>query len=103
MLTASELLVLAQEAPQDLKYWSSFVAQTEFTWLETNLVRDGERWQALWFEMEIVNGVALAEWEEEGSPQDWSNRWRAGYEQDARELVSELLLLIYPSPATENH
>ncbi|MBK5006366.1 hypothetical protein IAE33_001333 [Pseudomonas sp. S60] len=99
MLTASELLILAQEAPQNLRRWSSFVAQIEFVWQNPTLVKNGGRWQALWFEMEIVNGLALAEWEEEGYPKHWSHRWREGYEQDARELVSELLLLICPEPS----
>lgn len=71
MLTVSALTVLAQEAPQDLMSWSSLVARTEFVWQDSTLVTDGGAWQALWFEMEIVNGLALAEWEEDGSPQDW--------------------------------
>jgi len=94
VLTVSALIVLAQEAPQDLMRWSSFVAQTEFVWQDTTLVSDAEGWQSLWFEMEIVNGLALAEWEEEGSPQDWSHRWCEGYEQDARGLIDQLLQLL---------
>lgn len=94
MLTASELIELAREAPQDLKCWSSFVAQTEFMWQHSTLVTDCEEWQAAWFEMEIVNALALAEWEEEGSPRNWSHRWSEGYEQDARALVPELVALI---------
>ncbi|KWU48309.1 hypothetical protein [Pseudomonas palleroniana] len=101
MLTASELMVLAREAPQDLKCWSSFVAQTEFVWQHSALVTDCEGWQAIWFEMEIVNGLALAEWEEEGFPQDWSQRWHEGYEQDARELVPELIALIICPESSE--
>ena len=93
MLTVSALIALAQEAPQDLMRWSSFVARTEFVWQDTTLVSDAEGWQSLWFEMEIVNGLALAEWEEDGSPQDWSCRWREGYEQDARGLIEPLLQL----------
>lgn len=97
MLTVSELMLLAREAPQDLMCWSSFVAQTEFAWQNPALVADAEGWQTFWFEMEIVNGLALAEWEDEGSHHGWSYRWREGYEQDARRLVSELLpLLVRP-------
>ncbi|MDD2064486.1 hypothetical protein [Pseudomonas sp. 25571] len=94
MLTVLELVVLAKEAPQDLMSWSRFVAQTEFAWQYPLVVADADGWQALWFEMEILNGLALAEWEDEGSPHDWSYRWQDAYEQDAQRLVSELLLLI---------
>lgn len=65
------------------------------------LVTDSEGWQALWFQMEILNALALAEWEEEGSPQDWSHRWREGYEQDARTLVPELIALIISPESSE--
>lgn len=94
MLTVSALRVLAQEAPQALMSWSRLVAQTEFAWQNSNLVSDAEGWKTLWFEMEIVNGLALVEWEEEGSPQDWSHRWREGYEQDARGLIDQRLQLL---------
>ncbi|MFJ4347643.1 hypothetical protein [Pseudomonas sp. NPDC089401] len=97
MLTFSALRILAHEAPQDLMSWSRFVAQTEFVWQHPALVTDGEGWQALWFEMEILNALALAEWEQDGSPQDWSHRWGEGYEQDARALVPEMIaLIVYP-------
>lgn len=101
MLTVSALRILAQEAPQALMSWSRSVAQAEFVWQHPALVTDGEGWQALWFEMEILNALALAECEEEGSPQDWSHRWREGYEQDARALVPELIALIVCPESSE--
>ena len=33
------------------------VAQTEFVWQHPTLVTNGEEWQALWFEMEILNAL----------------------------------------------
>ncbi|MNH37482.1 hypothetical protein D3C79_983920 [compost metagenome] len=101
MLTVSALTVLAQEAPQDLMSWSHFVARTEFVWQNPNVVSDAEGWQTLWFEMEIVNGLALAEWEEDGSPHDWSYRWREGYQRDAEGLIAELLQLLASPDAPE--
>lgn len=94
MLTSSELISLARGAPEDLKSWSSFVAVTEFVWQNTTLVSDAPRWESIWFEMEIVNALALAEWEEQGSPLDWHERWCEGYQADARALLSELTRLI---------
>ncbi|WP_235200025.1 hypothetical protein [Pseudomonas monteilii] len=101
MLTVSALRVLAQDAPQDLMSWSHFVARTEFVWQKPNLVSDAEGWQAIWFDMEIVNALALAEWEEGGSPQDWSYSWREGYQIDAEGLIGELLQLLVTPDAPE--
>ena len=94
MPTASELTSLAHFAPDDFKSWSSFVSLTEFVWQDHALVTDAARWQAIWFEMEIVNALALAEWEEQGSLDDWLHQWRAGYQADAQVLVSQLCRLI---------
>ena len=94
MLTASELSSLAISAHQDLPSWARFVALTEFAWQDRAVVSDAAEWQALWFEMEIVNALALAEWEEEGAPLDWLTQWKAGYQTDAQILVSKLRRLI---------
>ncbi|WEK32867.1 MAG: hypothetical protein P0Y58_11955 [Candidatus Pseudomonas phytovorans] len=94
MPTASELTSLAHRAHEDLKSWSSFVALTEFVWQDSGVVSNARRWQAIWFEMEIVNALALAEWEEQGFPCDWLNRWREEYQSDAQTLLSKLFCLI---------
>ncbi|MFF7061588.1 hypothetical protein [Pseudomonas sp. NPDC008258] len=94
MLTASELWSMVTGAPQDLASWSRFVALTEFAWQDQALVSDAAEWQVLWFEMEIVNALALAEWEEAGSPRDWLLQWNARYQSDAQTLASSLRRLI---------
>lgn len=92
-MNKAQLIAQAQRAPHDLFSWSQFVAHTEFLWQDTALVVDAAAWQRQWFELEIVNGLALAEWDEQGRPEDFSARWREGYQQDAHELVHELLRL----------
>jgi len=87
----AQLIAQAERAPHGLFSWSQFVAHTEFLWQDTALVVDAAAWQRQWFELEIVNGLALAEWDEQGRPEDFSARWREGYQQDALELVSALL------------
>lgn len=94
MLTASQLSSLLNNAHHDLTCWSSFVALTEFAWQDRSLVTDAAQWQVLWFEMEIVNALALAEWEEQGAPRDWLSYWKAGYQADAQTLASKLRWLI---------
>ncbi|HCN62266.1 MAG TPA: hypothetical protein DIT33_02580 [Pseudomonas sp.] len=87
---------VAERASEDLFAWSSFVAQTEFLWQDTALVEDGDAWQRVWFELEILNGLALAEWDDQGRPDDWSNSWAAGYRQEAAALTTELVSLLAP-------
>lgn len=93
MANKAQLIEQAKQASETLFAWASFVAYTEFLWQDSTLVTDAEAWQSLWFELEILNGLALAEWEEQGRPADWSATWRETYQQDARELAAELLTL----------
>lgn len=88
---------LGTRASQDVFAWSAFVAQTEFLWQDTRLVPDGAAWQRLWFELEIVNGLALAEWDDQGRPADGSCHWREAYQQEAAALASELLAMMCDS------
>lgn len=90
----AQLIRLAEQASDDLFCWSRFVAHTEFLWHDTTLVTDAAGWQRQWFELEIVNGLALSEWEEQGKPEDWSAQWQERYQQEAFGLVSELLGLL---------
>lgn len=67
------------------------------------LVADTDAWQSLWFELEIVNGLALAEWDEQGRPVHGLASWRENYQQEARSLATELLALILPDTNREAH
>ena len=44
-------------------------------------------WQRVWFELEILNGLALAQWEDEGKPDNWSCRWNTDYRREAAALA----------------
>ena len=84
-------LTLGLRASDDLFAWSAFVAQTEFLWQDTTLVQDAVAWQRVWFELEIINGLALAQWDDEGRPDDWSGAWDKDYRQEAAGLAAELV------------
>lgn len=45
----------------------------------------------IWFEMEIVNANALSEWEGDGKPAQWRERWLAEFQEDAIDLVGKLI------------
>ncbi|MBF8726601.1 MULTISPECIES: hypothetical protein [Pseudomonas putida group] len=44
--------------------------------------------------MEILNGLALGHWEDQGRPADWSQCWRDQYQKEALVLVSDLARLL---------
>jgi len=91
---AAQLIAQGEKASQGLFLWSQFVADTEFLYEHTALVTDVEAWKQQWFELEVINALALAEWEEQGKPQDWSACWRKEYQQEAAELAQKLLGLV---------
>ncbi|SFI96638.1 MULTISPECIES: hypothetical protein [unclassified Pseudomonas] len=93
-MNKAQLTAQGERASHGLFAWSQFVAHTECLWQDTTLVTDAAAWQRQWFELEIINGLALAEWEEQGRPEDFSARWREGYQQEAFGLVNELLALV---------
>ena len=87
-------LTLGERASDNLFAWAAFVAQTEFLWQDTALVLDADAWQRLWFELEIINGLALSQWDDQGKPDDWSHSWNKDYRQEAASLATELLALL---------
>lgn len=87
-------LTLGERASEDLFAWSAFVAQTEFLWQDAALVQDAVAWQGLWFELEIINGLALAQWDDQGRPDDWSCAWNKDYREDAVALAIELAAMV---------
>ncbi|AUO04151.1 TPA: hypothetical protein ACXJQO_003497 [Serratia marcescens] len=48
----------------------------------------------IWFELEIINALALSEWEDEGRPVDWKTQWESSYKEDASELMNELMKML---------
>ncbi|HFS3751122.1 TPA: hypothetical protein ACHYZR_004992, partial [Escherichia coli] len=50
-----------------------------------------ESYQQIWFELEIINALALSEWESAGRPENWQTRWKLAYKQDASHVMAELL------------
>ncbi|NIX92662.1 hypothetical protein HCG45_07880 [Pseudomonas fulva] len=84
----------AVEACGDFRRWHRFVSATECSWQIPPDLAALEAWQTLWFEMEILNGLALGQWEDQGRPADWSQCWCDQYQKEALALVSDLARLL---------
>lgn len=54
----------SEQASKNLFAWSAFVAQTESLWQDTALIQADAAWQHIWFELEILTWLALAQWED---------------------------------------
>ena len=94
MASAKYFRTLGERASEDVFAWAAFVAQTEFLWKDPASVQDAVAWQRIWFELEILNGLALAHWEDDGKPFNWSCRWNTDYRQEASALANDLLELL---------
>lgn len=57
-------------------------------------IENKENYEQLWLELEIINALALSQWETEGRPLEWKTQWESCYKQDASNVMSELLNLL---------
>jgi hypothetical protein len=96
-MKAANILALAETAADDHFKYARFVNEAELLQGEIDPFADDEKiaaYQACWFELEIVNALALDEWESEGKPDSWLDSWNERYKQDAKELVGKLCSLL---------
>lgn len=84
-----------------LSAFSDIYSFAEFTGRSEELMSGGEidpelleSYNKAWFEMEIVNALALDEWESDGRPHEWSEKWGVKYRADAEETVKDLLKVL---------
>jgi hypothetical protein len=77
-VSKSEFLATANNAVASVTSFAKFVEETNFL---TNHPLPGffdatkEDFRRKWFDMEIVNANALSEWDGDGRPVDWNQRW----------------------------
>ncbi|WP_249979049.1 hypothetical protein [Vreelandella olivaria] len=77
--------------------FSGFVAETEFL-ASATCVEFQEKYGRAWFDMEVVNALALAEWEQDSSPEEWSKIWVEKYRNEAEETLFEFLEVVKEWP-----
>lgn len=84
----------ARNSLNDIATFAKFVSYAEDLSQLNELFQDKqsrECFDQLWFELEIINALALSQWETEGCPSDWSYQWESNYKVDASNIMNELL------------
>ncbi|QFZ86236.1 hypothetical protein GFK26_27460 [Variovorax paradoxus] len=82
-----EFDALALKATDDVFAFAQFAQQSEDAFVGSTDAVGLERYQRAWLEVEIVNAVALEDWENEGRPASWDDTWRELYQPSAAEAV----------------
>lgn len=47
-------------------------------------------YQKIWFDLEIINALALDDWETNGKNINWLSQWEEKYKNDAMEVIATL-------------
>lgn len=81
---------LALKATKDVFAFANFAQQSENLFGGSPDAEALSRYQSAWFEVEIVNAVALADWEADGRPVSWDDKWRKLYQSSAADAVTVL-------------
>lgn len=88
----------AQIATKSLFAFAEFVDDLEFLADQNeDIFRTAdlkETYDTLWFDLEILNARALYEWENMGSPLDFSSIWSQEYQSEAIILTKQLITFI---------
>jgi len=94
----SDLLKCLDSAEKDHNEFSKFVRDAEV--FCQNEKRDGAvsinlaRYREIWLDLEVINALALDDWESSGMPDNWTSQWDETYKHDAQEVMAELRVLL---------
>jgi hypothetical protein len=92
------ILSQAEGASENQISFARFVAATELSHAQDGFRFESPEkqnaYEACWFELEIVNGLALSEWESDGKPTNWGDAWTRQYKKDAEELIASLRAIL---------
>lgn len=90
----NEVIIRAQESPNTYSSFAAFVRFVEQAGPISGENFNAETYERAWFQLEILNALALDAWETDGKPADWTENWYANYRTDAVELITEFLNVI---------
>jgi hypothetical protein len=88
--------------------FAAFVQESEFFALQNpQYFRKRElanSYSKLWMNLEVLNALALDDWDQKGRPEDYGSVWDSRYRSDALYAVNELLAFLdrLPLPSSES-
>lgn len=90
-MNAQEFHQQASSATDSLYTLADFTRCTESLLFDCPNSSALERYRAAWFELEIVNAAALAEWEADGRPKKWDEKWEQIFKGEAIAVIDQML------------
>lgn len=97
-LNIKALLKFLDSADENHFEFSKFVRDAEVFCKNENLGNFGDvnlaRYREVWFNLEIINALALDDWDSSGRPDNWVCQWNERYRHDAKEVIAELRVLL---------
>nr|WP_199067156.1 hypothetical protein [Chromobacterium sp. ASV5] len=96
-VTKSNFVALASNSFENMLSFARFVQLAETFCGTANpfISKDNTaQYDEVWFEMEIINALALSAWEDAGKPEHGCEAWDFEYQANAKKLVGCMLKLI---------
>lgn len=78
----------AARAADSVFTFAAFAKRTEELFADSKNAEALEPYRSAWLELEIVNATALEEWESDGRPEKWDEKWSQKYKGEAVETVN---------------
>ncbi|ARF66937.1 hypothetical protein B7C51_02635 [Paenibacillus larvae subsp. pulvifaciens] len=86
---------MAYSSLNNVFLFAKFVSDSEFFAVQNPQIFKNlslvDEYTTLWGELEIVNALALCQWEEDGRAKEWGKHWTENYKEQATEAVHELI------------
>ena len=83
---------LADSASENIYAFADFVKRTNemfFDRQNNDLILS---YREAWLNLEVVNAVALSQWEADGRPKIWDEQWRHEIKNEAIQAIDRLVL-----------
>ncbi len=99
MIDGKNLLVLADKSLSNHHEFSKFVNFAE-SLKDANVSKSffdttqQKVFDSIWFELEIINALALDEWECAGKPPNWQCEWDAKFKEECSQVIASFKKLI---------
>lgn len=78
---------MATSATDSVFAFANFTERAELLFSESQDAEALRTYRSAWFDLEIVNATALDEWQLDGRPSNWQDKWSSNFLKEAVETV----------------